>query len=218
MGKSEGNPFLTVLLVVAVAAGAAFIVSTSYEFSKDRIAANERARLLESLNSVLDLQLRELDLVTVRLTAVDALLGTDDPVDVFVALQGGEPVATVFASTAPNGYNAAIRLLIGVDNGGVVTGVRTVGHRETPGLGDRIEIGKSDWILQFDGTTVHMPPLHFWAVSREEEGAFDAMSGATVTSRAVVTAVRDTLLYFERHRGELHAAARQMLSDDAAPE
>jgi electron transport complex protein RnfG len=184
------------------------IVSTSYEFSKDRIAANQRARLLESLHSVLDPRLRTHDLQTVRLGITDAdLLGDDEPVDVFVAMEAGEPVATVFASVAPHGYNAAIRLLIGVDGAGVVTGVRAVSHRETPGLGDAIEAEKSRWILQFDGATLQMPPLAGWAVDNDEGGQFDSITGATVTSRAVIEAVKNTLLYFEQHRGDLYAAA-----------
>jgi electron transport complex protein RnfG len=220
MAKDEGNPFATLLIVGAVAAGAAFIVSTSYDFSKDRIAANERARLLESLNSVLEPGVRDRDLNTVRLSATDAeLLGDEAAVDVFVAIDGGEPVATIFASVAPHGYNAAIRLLIGVDGLGTLTGVRVVSHRETPGLGDRIDVAKSSWIRQFDGTSLRMPPVELWAVNREEEGAFDALTGATVTSRAVVGAVKNTLLYFEQHRDELYAAAKQTLqADDATPE
>jgi electron transport complex protein RnfG len=219
MARSDGNPLATVLLVGAVAAGAAFIVSTSYDFSKDRIAANERARLLASLNSVLPPALRNRDLNTVRLSVTDEeLLGDDEPVDVFVTIDGAEPVATIFASVAPHGYNAAIRLLVGIDVDGAVTGVRAVGHRETPGLGDGIETGKSDWILQFDGTSLTMPPLEAWAVNEEDEGAFDALTGATVTSRAVVNGVKSTLLYFEQHRDELFASARQMLqANDAAP-
>ena len=220
MASGDGNAIPTVLLVGAVAPGAAFIVSTSYDFSKDRIAANERARLLASLTSVLDPALRERDLGTVRLSVTDpALLGDEEPVDVFVALDGTTPVATIFASVAPHGYNAPIRLLIGVDPAGAVTGVRAAGHRETPGLGDRIEIEKSNWILQFDGRSLATTALETWGVNEQEGGAFDALSGATVTSRAVVTAVRDTLLYFEQHRDELFAAAgQQPQTNDAATE
>jgi electron transport complex protein RnfG len=220
MAGDDGNPIGTVLLVGAVAAGAAFIVSLSHDFSKDRIAANERARLLESLNSVLDPALHDRDLQTVRLTATDPdLLGDDEPVDVFVALDGTQAVATVFASVAPHGYNAPIRLLIGISPDATVTGVRAVRHRETPGLGDRIEIAKSNWIRQFDAKSLQMPPLAAWSIVEEEKGAFDALTGATVTSRAVVNAVKGTLLYFEQHRDELYASARQTLqATDAATE
>ena len=217
MAERDGNPFLTVLFVGAVGVAAAFIVSASYDFSKDRIAANQRARLIASLNSVLDPSLRERDLATIRLSVTDEeLLGDDDPVDVFVALENGQPMATVFASVAPHGYNAAIRLLIGISPSSTVTGVRVVSHRETPGLGDAIEVDKSDWIRQFDSTSLQMPPLEGWGVKKDEGGQFDSLTGATVTSRAVVNAVKNTLLYFERHREEIYAAALSQRSDAPA--
>jgi electron transport complex protein RnfG len=217
MAERDGNPFLTVLFVGAVGVAAAFIVSASYDFSKDRIAANQRARLIASLNSVLDPSLRERDLTTIRLSVTDEeLLGDDDPVDVFVALENGQPKATVFASAAPHGYNAAIGLLIGISPSSTVTGVRVVSHRETPGLGDAIEVDKSDWIRQFDSTSLQMPPLEGWGVKKDEGGQFDSLTGATVTSRAVVNAVKNTLLYFERHREEIYAAALSQRSDAPA--
>lgn len=220
MVKAKGNPFATVLLVGLVAAGAAFIVSGSHELSKDRIAANQRARLLANLNSVLDPGMRNHDLNTVRLSAVDMeLLGDAEPVDVFIAIEGSEPIAAIIASVAPDGYNAPIRLLVGLSSAGAVTGVRVVGHRETPGLGDRIEVLKSDWILKFDGTTLQMPQLSGWAVDKDEGGTFDTLTGATVTSRAVVKGVKNTLLYFEQHRDELFAAAiKSLQSNDASAE
>jgi electron transport complex protein RnfG len=110
------------------------------------------------------------------------------------------------ARAAPHGYNASIDLLIGVAPIGTVTGVRAVRHRETQGLGDAIDIAKSGWMLQFDGNALTAPAQELWAIA-QDEGEFDAISGATVTSRAVVTAVKNTLLYFEAHRDELYAAA-----------
>jgi electron transport complex protein RnfG len=214
--EAKGGPVATLLLVGVVAAAAAFIVSASHEFSKDKIAANERARLIASLNSVLDPSLRSHDLGTVRLNVTDAaLLGNDGPTDVFVAMENGAPAALVFASTAPHGYNAAIRTLIGVSPAGAITGVRVVSHRETPGLGDAIEVEKSRWILQFDGLTLEMPSLPMWAVNKDD-GQFDTITGATVTSRAVVQGVKNTLLYFEQHRDELFAAAAAAETHDAA--
>lgn len=207
MDESRGGPIRTLLLVGIVAAAAAFMVSASHEFSKERIAANERARLIASLNSVLDPSLRSHDLSTVRLNVTDqALLGDDEPVDVFVAMDASTPAAVVFASVAPHGYNASIRLLIGVSPSGTVTGVRAVSHRETPGLGDAIDASKSRWIFQFDGLTLTEPPLPMWAVDKDD-GQFDTITGATVTSRAVVQGVRNTLSYFEQHREELFESA-----------
>jgi electron transport complex protein RnfG len=207
MASAEGNWVFTVLAVAALGAAAAYGVEAAYEWSHGRIAANERARVAARLNSVLDPALRGRDLVTTRIAAADRdLLGSDQPIDVFVLTDGGAPVATVFATVAPHGYNAAINLLVGVSPAGVVTGARAVRHRETHGLGDAIDAAKSDWILEFDGKSLTAPAPHLWAVD-QDEGEFDAIAGATVTSRAVVAAVKNTLLYFEQHRDALYARA-----------
>jgi electron transport complex protein RnfG len=209
MANADGKPLVTALVASVLAAAAFYGVRAAYDWSDERISANERARIVARLNSVLEPELRDRDLTTTLLAVADAeLLGSEEPVDVFVLTDRGAPMATVFATVAPHGYNAAIDLLIGVSPIGTVTGVRAVRHRETKGLGDAIEITKSDWILQFDRKALTAPPAELWAID-QDEGAFDAISGATVTSRAVVTAVKNTLLYFEQHRDELYARAAE---------
>jgi electron transport complex protein RnfG len=207
MARPEGNAALTVVAVAVVAAAAAYAVTAAYEWSHERIEANERARVVARLNSVLEPALRNRDLTTTRIAVTDTeLSGSADPIDVFVLTEGDTPVAAVFATVAPHGYNAAIELLVGVSPAGVVTGVRAARHRETTGLGDAIDAAKTDWILQFDGKSLAVPPPALWAVEHDE-GQFDTITGATVTSRTVVGAVKNTLLYFERHRDELYANA-----------
>jgi electron transport complex protein RnfG len=207
MASAEGSAIGTVLIVGALAVAGAFAVTNAYDWSRGRIATNERARVVARLNSVLDPSLRGRDLTTTRLAVTDVeLLGSDEPVDVFVIGEAGDPVAVLFASVAPHGYNAAINLLVGVSPAGSITRVRAVAHRETVGLGDAIDAAKSDWIEQFDTKSLTAPAAGRWAVE-QDEGEFDAITGATVTSRAVVTAVKNTLLYFEQHRTELYAAA-----------
>jgi Na+-translocating ferredoxin:NAD+ oxidoreductase subunit G len=207
MASAEGSTIGTSLIAGALAVAAVFAVTNLYEWSRGKIAANERARVVARLNSVLDPTLRGLDLITTRLAVTDVeLLGSDEPVDVFVLGEAGNPVAVLFASVAPHGYNAAINLLVGVSPAGVVTGVRAVAHRETAGLGDAIDAAKSDWTEQFNMKSLAAPAIARWAVA-QDGGEFDAITGATVTSRAVVTAVKNALLYFEQHRTELVAAA-----------
>lgn len=208
--RDNGSPLATVILVALIATAAAVLVTASWEFSRDRIAANQRARLLASLSSVLDESLLGRDLDPVLITAEDeALLGSAEPIEIFVPIDGTDPLAAIFASVAPGGYNAPIHLLIGIDvASGEITGVRVVSHRETPGLGDLIDIGKSDWLLQFDGKRVDDPDAAGWAVDKDD-GSFDSITGATVTPRAVVRAIHNTLLYFDGHRDELMAAARR---------
>jgi electron transport complex protein RnfG len=100
------------------------------------------------------------------------------------------------------GYAGDIRLILGVDADGRVLGVRVLTHTETPGLGDKIEASRDDWILGFDGLSLGNPPVTRWAVDKDG-GDFDAFSGATITPRAVVGAVREGLEFFRQHRTAL---------------
>lgn len=204
----------TVLLVLLVASGAALLVTTTHEWSRDRIAANERQRVLARLRSVVESLPDAEQLEPVEVTPPRGDTAAMTPSDAFVMVDAtAEPRAIILAATAPDGYNAAIRMLIGVDLDGTVTGVRVVSHRETPGLGDAIEIEKSDWIAQFSGTSLQMPTR--WAVDKDD-GPFDSITGATVTPRAVIAAVHRTLQYHAAHGVELFAAAKRRAADETA--
>jgi electron transport complex protein RnfG len=216
MASADGSRVGTLILVAIAVVAAALLVFKADDWSRERIAANDRARIVARLNSVLDPALRGRDLTTTRIGAADLeLLGSDEPVDVFVLTDVGRPAAILFASVAPHGYNASINMLIGVSPSGTVTGVRAVRHRETQGLGDAIDTAKSDWIEQFSGKSLDDPAAALWAVE-QDDGAFDSITGATVTSRAVVSAAKNALLYFRQHRDELYnaAAAAAATTDD----
>lgn len=190
-------------LLAAFAIAGALLVAFTWQATAGRIAANERAFLLRSLEDVLpeggyDNALSE-DVIEV---ADPELLGTDEPVPVYRARRGGEAVAVVMNPVAPDGYSGPIRLLVGILADGTVTGVRVVAHRETPGLGDKVEVERSDWILDFEGTRIGAPPEDQWAV-RRDGGTFDQFTGATITPRAVVRAVKNALIYFHAHRPRL---------------
>jgi electron transport complex protein RnfG len=100
---------------------------------------------------------------------------------------------------APDGYTEGIRLIVGMTSKGVITGVRVTKHKETPGLGDQIELEKSQWILNFDQSSLMNPMETGWKV-KKDGGAFDQMTGATITPRAIVKAVYKALLFFEQHQ------------------
>lgn len=192
------------LLAVAAAVGVA-IVAYTFEHTAPQIRENEREVLLATLNEVLPANEYDNALVDDAITVTDPeMLGTTQPVTVYRAFRGGEPVAALFTSVAPDGYSGEIRLLVGVRADGRLSGVRVLAHKETPGLGDPIEIRRSDWITSFDSRALGDPPLQRWKV-RRDGGVFDQFTGATITPRAVVKAVRNTLIYFERHREELFA-------------
>lgn len=137
-------------------------------------------------------------------------LGGDAPRRVYRAFSDRRPAALAIETVAPGGYSGPIALLVGIRIDGSVSAVRVIDHRETRGLGDRIELEHSDWIVSFRGRRIGDPPSEQWRV-RRDGGAFDQLTGATVTPRAVVEAVHDALIYFEAHRTDLFAV------DDTQP-
>lgn len=192
------------LLALFAVLGAGLVAVTE-DATRDRIEANEREYLLRSLNDVLPTDRYDNILFEDVTTVTDAeLLGTQEPVTVYRGRTGGAPSAAILTPVAPDGYSGPIRLLVGIDYAGRLTGVRIVAHRETPGLGDAIEVERSDWVRDFDGRSLGDPPLEAWAV-RRDGGQFDQFTGATVTPRAVVKAVRNSLIYFGQHREALFA-------------
>lgn len=220
MASPEQPTLRALASVTAIAVSAAVLVTGSYEISHERIEENRQAQLLRTLHQVLDPASHDNELTQNRRVVRDLeLLGTSEPVEIFIATRAGRPVAALISSVAPRGFSGPIHLLIGIAADGTVTGVRVTSHTETPGLGDDIEIEKSDWILSFEGTSLSAPPLEDWAV-RQDNGRFDAITGATVTPRAVVDAVKNTLLYFQRHKDELFSepSAGSSLAGDSADE
>ena len=178
--------------------GTALVALTDY-ISGDAIAANERQVLLRNLHALLPRDELDNDIATdtIRLPP-SPLLGTGEETVAYRARLDGEPVAVIFNSIAPDGYNGRIYLLVGVYVDGSIAGVRVVKHSDTPGLGDGIEIKKSPWITSFDGKSLNDPKPSGWAV-RRDGGEFDQLTGATITPRAVVAAVRNTLLYYRQN-------------------
>ncbi|MDJ0862993.1 MAG: electron transport complex subunit RsxG [Gammaproteobacteria bacterium] len=179
------------------------LVAMSFEATKERVDANRRAALLRSLYAVVKPEEHDNDLFDDVIKVSSPLwLGTEDAVAVYRARMGSEPVAAVLTPVAPDGYNGSIRLLVGIYHDGTLAGVRVVGHRETPGLGDGIDERRSDWIYSFDGRSLEDPGAEGWRVKRDG-GVFDQFTGATITPRAVVKAVHRSLQYFVSNREEL---------------
>ena len=178
--------------------GTTLVALTEFS-SSDAIAENEKRVLLRNLHALLPPERFDNDIATDTIqVAAATLLGTEAQSTVYRARLGGEPVAAVFNSIAPNGYNGRIHLLVGIYVDGSIAGVRVVKHAETPGLGDAIEIRKSPWITAFDGRSLDDPRAEGWGV-RRDGGEFDQFTGATITPRAVVAAVRNTLLYYRNN-------------------
>lgn len=121
---------------------------------------------------------------------------------VYIARQDGTPVAVIMEATAPDGYSGAIQLLVGSDFNGTILGTRVTEHHETPGLGDKIDLRVSDWITHFTGKKIGDANDSRWAV-KKDGGEFDQFTGATITPRAVVNAVKRAGLFAPQLPGQL---------------
>jgi electron transport complex protein RnfG len=198
--------FITAVILLLFAITGTALVAWTFDSTLERISANERATMLRKLHLLIPPELHDNSLIEDTLQVRDeSLLGTADPVTVYRARLDDKPVALVIAPVAPDGYSGSIKLLVGINHDGTLTGVRVVAHRETPGLGDAIDETRSDWIHVFDGKSLEDPPIGKWEV-KKDGGVFDQLTGATITPRAVVRAVRQALLYYRRHQETLFAS------------
>lgn len=197
-----------IALVVAAILGAG-LVAFSHQITHDKIVSNERAALVRSLSVLIDHGMYDNDLVNdITYIQDKKLLGSDDPIVVYRARLQDQPSAVVLSPVAPDGYNGKIHLLVGVDYDGTLIGVRVVSHQETPGLGDMIDARRSNWILSFNGLSLNNLTRKGWNVKRDG-GIFDQFTGATITPRAVVKAVHNSLLFYEKHKAELFQTVEQ---------
>lgn len=176
------------------------LVFSMFFVTEDQINANERHTMIDQLESVLASVRYNNDLLggVLQLDAVDAT-GVAGPMPFYIAKQNDRTVAIVFTVTAPDGYAGPIKLLIGIKPNGEVLAIRVIAHEETPGLGDGIDIKKSSWISQFDHQSLQKTALASWKV-KKDNGAFDQMTGATITPRAVVKAVKTLLSYYRANK------------------
>jgi electron transport complex protein RnfG len=194
-----------IAVLTAAAVGATAILLGTHFFTASRIAAQEHAAELAAIASVLPTDRYDNDPLADRITIVDAAaFGTSAPIPVLRARLHGAPSALVLEAVAPNGYGGPIRLIVGVQTDGTVLGVRVLEHHETAGLGDAIEAAKSDWITRFTGKSLGHPTAERWAV-KKDGGDFDQLSGATVTPRALIAALKNVLSYVQANRETLFA-------------
>ncbi|WP_105101856.1 electron transport complex subunit RsxG [Microbulbifer pacificus] len=135
-----------------------------------------------------------------------AMLGLKQGGDINLARQSDGAIDAVIVPTvAPDGYSGPIQMLVGVNRDGSIAGVRITNHAETPGLGDKVEVKKSDWVLSFNGKSLDNPGRDMWKVQKDG-GAFDQFTGATITPRAVVKQVRTVLDFVAEHQNAIFSA------------
>lgn len=193
------------LLLAVIGAVTAGLIAATWLGTRDDIAQAERVAEGRQLLDIFPEAVSVDALINARfeLPANDPLLGLRQPRSGYrVANPQGEISGVILPATAADGYSGDIRLLVGIRRDGAVAGVRVVAHRETPGLGDKIDRRKSDWVLDFNGRSLRDPQPAQWTV-RKDGGVFDQFTGATVTPRAVIAAVRRTLEYADTHRAQV---------------
>jgi electron transport complex protein RnfG len=186
------------------------ILASTFKLTHSLIAQSEEAEKLKLINQVVPNTLYDNDLIKDALTIpASTQLGTDRDTTAYRGRLHGQPSVVVLEAIAPDGYSGKIGMLVAVNYSGVVTGVRVVWHKETPGLGDYIDFAKNPWISQFANTSHERYKEGDWKV-KKDGGQFDYMAGATITPRAVVKAVHNALHYFEENRAILFAQADNM--------
>lgn len=191
-------------LFALVTAGAIAVAKVA---TSERIERNIELAQARALNEIVAVGSYNNDLLNDTL-AIDQrfnqqLLGPLKASDtIHLARRDGDVSTVILPVVAPDGYTMEIRLLVGIHADGSIAGVRITEHRETPGLGDKIDLKKSPWVLEFNGKSLSNPAEERWAV-KKDGGDFDQFTGATITPRAVVKAVKHAQLFFRQHQNIL---------------
>lgn len=192
-------------LVLAIFACASTgLVAVTHYLTKDQIKQQEQAQLLSVLNQVIPHNLHDNELFSSCTLVQAEELGTEQVMPAYIAKLNGEPSAIAIEAIAPDGYNGAIKVIVGMKIDGTILGTRVLSHQETPGLGDKIDLRVSDWILSFAGKQVTDSNLDRWKV-RKDGGDFDQFTGATITPRAVVKSVKQAVQYVNQNNQALLA-------------
>ena len=197
------NAFLLATFAV-VCTGAIALINV---LTQPIILEQQQIALQNNINELIEPNQYDNKIIESCFTVVDSeLLGGEQPKQVFIATKNKQPIAALIQTSTFKGYSGEIKLLVGIYKDGKVAGVRVNSHTETPGLGDKIQTNKSDWIFSFDGKKYQSAAESKWEV-KKSGGSFDAFTGATITPRAVVHAVKDTLIYFQKNKAQLFNTA-----------
>lgn len=195
----------TAMILIAFALVGTMMLAYVYDITKTPIAESEAKARMALFRQIVPDDMHDNPLLEDMIEIPpDELLGNRTVSHVYRARLAGEPMAVILEAIAPDGYSGDIKLLVAIRVDGTISGVRVLAHKETPGLGDYIDITHSPWIKQFDGHSLNSRAVELWKV-KKDGGQFDYIAGATITPRAVVKAVHKVLEYFEIHRESLFA-------------
>ena len=192
------------MIIFSLVASAA--LSISYFLTKTPIEESDARAKRMFLNQVVPSNLYDNNLVKDTISAEpNPLIGNKKNIDIYRAKKNNQVIAVIIETIAPDGYSGEIKTLVGVDQKDKILGVRVITHKETPGLGDYIEVDKSHWIKNFNLKSLDEMGEKEWAV-KKDGGDFDYVTGATITSRAVVKSTYRSLLYVKENKKRLFAS------------
>lgn len=198
------NMIISAMVLALFSVVGTFFVSFTFDNTSERIKENKRLALLKAIHVLIPPASHDNDIFTDIVKVQNkALLGSAKPINVYRVRKNNKPVAAIISTVAPDGYISNIELLVAIRYDGTLSGVRVTHHKETPGLGDAIEENRSDWITRFKNKSLTHPDKKGWAVKRDG-GDFDQFTGATITPRAIVKAVYNTLRYYKNNRDTLY--------------
>ena len=193
----------TAVAMIIFSLAASTALSISYFITKSPIDESDAKAKRIFLNQVIPADLYDNNLVKDIISIEPSpLLGNKKNIDVYRAKKNNRVIAVIIESVAPDGYSGEIKTLVGIDHEDKILGVRVIAHKETPGLGDYIEIDKSQWIKNFDLKSLDKVSEKQWTV-KKDGGDFDYISGATITPRAVIKSTYQCLLYVKENKKRL---------------
>lgn len=195
----------TALTLIAFAFVFTALLAYIFQVTKAPIEKSEAAARLALFRQIVPASMHDNDILKDTLSiAPSDLLGNTQPSIANRARINNAPAAIILEAIAHDGYSGDIKLLIAITYDGEISGVRVLTHKETPGLGDYIDIAKNDWIKLFNAESLTKTSDVGWKV-KKDGGQFDYMAGATITPRAVVKAVHKALQYYEVNKLALFA-------------
>ena len=199
------NALRTAAIMLAFAFIGTLLLATVFDVTRAPIEASEKAARLSLFKEILPAENYDNDLLASQVTiAPNALLGNRLPSIANVAKQQQQTAGVILEAIAHDGYSGDIKLLIAIRADGSISGVRVLAHKETPGLGDYIDIAHGNWIKLFDNESLEKTAAEKWQV-KKDGGQYDYMVGATITPRAVVKAVKQALQFYQQNKQTLFA-------------
>lgn len=188
---------LTILSLVCVS-----VIFLVHHFTKEKISINKEQAALKVITEVLSIDYDN-DLFRDKIEVdVPVYISNTNKITVFRARQNDQPVGLSLMPVTTKGYNGFISLVIGITYDGKLMGIKIINHNETDGFGNQAHQDNSDWLLGFNEQSLETPEKE-WAI-KKDDGKFDQLSGATITSRSIINVIYKTLEYYKENQEKFY--------------